>query len=392
MKQTGDLALMKKINKSIVMERIREESPTSRARIAERTGLTKATVSSLVTELIDSGLVEEIGAGQSRGGRKPMLLLFTSGAGYAIGIDLGTEAINAVLTDLSGTILLEWSAASDNTDVETAVATIKRCVTELIAQAPKSRYGVIGIGVGIPGFSDEAGNILFAPNLGWVDIGLQTLLEDSFAIPVVIENEAKVGAVGEKRYGSQAAADAASLVYVSVGGGIGTGIMIKEELYRGASGYSGEMGHISILHDGKPCRCGNQGCWELYASENALMQEARAVYGQAELDLETLVERARAGEEAALQVLQAHGRYLGIGLVNIINSLNPDSIVIGGKIVQAEPWLSAAMLEVVNRRSLPYPRARLSIQFSELRGKATVLGACSIAISRFFSSTKVSVG
>lgn len=392
MKQTGDLALMKKINKSIVMERIREESPTSRARIAERTGLTKATVSSLVTELIDSGLVEEIGAGQSRGGRKPMLLLFTSGAGYAIGIDLATEAINAVLTDLSGTILLEWSAASDNTDVETAVATIKRCVTELIAQAPKSRYGVIGIGVGIPGFSDEAGNILFAPNLGWVDIGLQTLLEDSFAIPVVIENEAKVGAVGEKRYGSQAAADAASLVYVSVGGGIGTGIMIKEELYRGASGYSGEMGHISILHDGKPCRCGNQGCWELYASENALMQEARAVYGQAELDLETLVERARAGEEAALQVLQAHGRYLGIGLVNIINSLNPDSIVIGGKIVQAEPWLSAAMLEVVNRRSLPYPRARLSIQFSELRGKATVLGACSIAIGRFFSSTKVSVG
>jgi len=389
MKQTGDLALMKKINKSIVMERIREESPTSRARIAERTGLTKATVSSLVAELIDSGLVEEIGAGQSRGGRKPMLLLFNSGAGYAIGINLGTDEITAVLTDLGGTIRLEWSTTGNNANVETAIAAIKRCVSELIAKAPESRYGIIGIGVGIPGFSDEAGNILFAPNLGWADIELQTMLEEAFAIPVVIENEAKLGAVGEKRYGSESAAVAASLVYVSVGGGIGSGIMIKEELYRGASGYSGEMGHISIHHDGKPCRCGNQGCWELYASEHALMQEARAQYRQAELDLETLLLRAQAGEETALQVLANHGRYLGIGLVNIINSLNPDSIVIGGKIAQAEPWLSAAMHEVVNRRSLPYPRAKLTIQFSELQGKATVRGACSIAISRFFSSTKV---
>ncbi|MCL6457461.1 MAG: ROK family protein [Gorillibacterium sp.] len=387
MKQTGDLALMKKINKSIVMERIRHESPTSRARIAEKTGLTKATVSSLVAELISSDLVEEIGAGQSRGGRKPMLLLFNCSAGFAIGIDLGTDEITSILTDLNGRIVSESTVRSDNTNVDTAISALKACIGDLIKQAPISRYGVIGIGVGIPGFSDEQGNILFAPNLGWENIGLQAILEAEFAIPVVIENEANVGAVGEKRFGSSQAA--ASLVYVSIGAGIGTGIMLKEELYRGAFGYSGEMGHISIHHDGKPCRCGNLGCWELYASEHALIQEARAVYRDPTLDLDTLLKYAQAKETKALQLFTQHGRYLGIGIVNIINSLNPDRIIIGGRLALAEPWLVASMIEVVNKRSLPYPRAHLSIQFSTLGSKATVLGACSIAISRFFSSTKV---
>ncbi|WP_166244947.1 ROK family transcriptional regulator [Paenibacillus turpanensis] len=389
MKQTGDLHLMKRINKSIVMELIRHESPISRASIAEKTGLTKATVSSLVSELIESRLVDEIGAGESRGGRKPMLLLFNRTAGYAIGVDLGVTYITAVMTDLNGEIVNEVKIQHDNPPRDELIAELTRCIRELAERVPESAYGVVGIGIGIPGFADEEGNVLFAPNLGWEHVPLQRMLEDEFGIPVVIDNEANAGAVGEKEFG--AGTRWPSLVYVSISAGIGTGIIIKEELYRGMSGFSGEIGHVSIQHDGKPCRCGNAGCWELYASEKALLDEAKEVYGQPRMKVDQLIRLAEEGDAKALALFDRLGRYLGIGIVNIINAFNPPAIIIGGRLAQAEAWLKQPLLEVVERRSLPYPRAQLEVQFSELGVRSTVLGACSFAISKFFSSTKVSV-
>ncbi|WP_337588918.1 ROK family transcriptional regulator [Gorillibacterium massiliense] len=351
MKQTGDLTLIKKINKSIVLEMIRRESPLSRARIAERTGLTKATVSSLVNELIESNLAHEIGMGQSRGGRKPMLLLFNGAAGYAVGVDLGVSYIHAALTDLNGQIIEEIRLQNDASSVETVFAELKDCIHSLIRKAPESPYGVIGIGVGIPGFSDEEGIVLFAPNLGWENVPLQKMLEDEFHIPVVIDNEANVGAVGEMRFG--AGREAASLVYVSIGAGIGTGIIIKDELYRGISGFSGEIGHISIHHDGKPCRCGNSGCWELYASEKALLEEARAAYGNPRMKLSELLQFAKQSDPKALRLLEDLGRYIGVGIVNIINVFNPERIIIGGRLAEAADWLKPPLMEIVEKRSLP---------------------------------------
>ncbi|WP_058304383.1 ROK family transcriptional regulator [Gorillibacterium timonense] len=389
MKQTGDLSLMKKLNKALVLELIRHESPTSRARIAEKTGLTKATVSSLVTELIDANLAYESGAGESRGGRKPVTLLFQEKAGYAIGIDLGTDGMTAVLTDLNGTIVDERRKKNNNRETLSAIAVLGSCIRELMDSAPTSPYGIIGIGIGIPGFSDEAGNVLFAPNLGWENVPLQSLLEQEYNLPIVIENEANVGALGESRYGL--AKGTANLVHVSIGAGIGTGILLKGELYRGASGFSGEMGHISIHPDGKPCRCGNVGCWELYASENALVDAARKEYEDPDITLDGLLEKAEQGEELALQLLEEHARYLGVGLINIINSFNPELIILGGRLAAAEKWLSEPLQHFVESRSLPYPRAKLDIRFSQLGDRATVLGAASIAIANFFASPKLSV-
>ncbi|CAG7647601.1 ROK family protein [Paenibacillus allorhizosphaerae] len=389
MKQTGDLNLVKKINKSIVLQHIRSTSPVSRARLAELTGLTKATVSSLVAELIESRLVDEIGAGESSGGRKPVMLLFNGTAGYAVGVDLGINYIWAALTDLNGNTVEQYRLKHNNTSVESVIADLIACIREVAGRAPDSAYGIVGIGIGIPGFSDERGNVLFAPNLGWENVPLQQLIEQEFAIPVVIDNEANAGAVGEKQFG--AGQEAAHLVYVSIGMGIGTGIIIKDELFRGSSGFSGEMGHISIQYDGKPCRCGNAGCWELYASENALLEQARAVMPGGDVSVETLIRLAEEGDLAAIECFERLGRYLGIGIVNIINSFNPELIVIGGRLAEAERWLRGAVHEVVERRSLPYPRAQLQVQFSALGAGATVLGACSFAIGKFFASTKVSV-
>lgn len=389
MKQTGDLNLVKKINKSIVLHYIRNYSPISRARIAEQTGLTKATVSSLVNELLESSLANEIGTGESSGGRKPMMLLFNRTAGYALGIDLGVNYIRAVLTDLEGTIVEQYKVQHDNTVLELALIELKACIREMIRRVPQSVYGIVGIGIGIPGISNGQGDVLFAPNLGWTHVPLQRIIEEEFGIAVVIDNEANAGAVGEKEFG--AGRDAADLVYISVGIGIGAGIIIKGELFRGSSGFSGEIGHMSIQHDGKPCRCGNAGCWEMYASENALYEAARHELNTQSIDMETLLSLAEKGEPSVIKLFERVGHFLGVGVVNIINGFNPELIIIGGRLAEAGQWLRPTMLHSLEGRSLPYPRERLQIEFSQLGSRSAVLGACSFAISKFFASTKVSV-
>jgi glucokinase-like ROK family protein len=386
MKQTGDLNLVKKINTSIVLNHIRNYSPISRARIAEMTGLTKATVSSLVNELIARHLTHEIGAGASSGGRKPMMLLFNSVAGYAVGVDLGVNYIYAALSDLNGALIEDYRINHDNTSQDQVISDLKACIREVIARAPKSAYGIVGIGIGIPGISDERGNVLFAPNLRWDNVPLQQIIEAEFNIPLVIDNEANAGAVGEKQFG--AGKSVSNLVYISIGRGIGTGIIIKSELYRGSSGFSGEFGHMSIEHDGLKCVCGNRGCWELYASEQALLDKAHHVFGDFKLTIEQLLNMADEGNQKVIELFEQFGKYLSVGVVNIINSLNPEMIIIGGRLAEAEQWLSKPLLECMNERSLPYPRDQLHVQFSELGIKSTVLGACSFAISAFFASNK----
>jgi len=389
MKQTGDLNLVKKINKSIVLHHIRKDSPLSRARIAEISGLTKATVSSLVNELIASNLVHEIGTGESSGGRKPMMLLFNGTAGYAIGIDLGVRYVHAVLTDLTGRIVRTYRVRHDNRDAERALEALKGCVRELQTSASMSPYGIVGIGIGIPGVSDGAGRVLFAPNLGWAEgLPLQRLLEDEFGIPVVIDNEANAGAIGEKQFG--AGRDADHLVYVSIGTGIGAGLVMKGELYRGASGFSGELGHMSIQHDGGRCRCGSFGCWELYASESALLEQARLALG-AETELEALLRLAEGGDETAVGLFERLGYYLGVGVGSIVNGYNPELVVLGGRLAAAERWLLRPLLAQLERRSLPLARGGVTVRFAELGDRSTVLGASSFAIAGFFASSSVTV-
>ncbi|KRF01776.1 ROK family protein [Paenibacillus sp. Soil766] len=388
MKQTGDLNLVKKINKTIVLHHIRTDSPISRARIAEITGLTKATVSSLVNELIESSLAQEIGVGESSGGRKPMMLLFNGTAGYAIGVDLGVHDMLAVLTDLTGKVIREKRIQHHNESVNQVTQLLKMTIRELIETAPESVYGVIGIGLGVPGIVDEEGNLLFAPNLGWENVPMQSQLEAEFGLPVVIDNEANAGAVGEKQFG--AGKETANLIYVSIGMGIGAGIIIKNELYRGATGFSGEIGHISIQHDGPKCRCGSLGCWELYASEHALLEQAERELGH-EVDLASLLTKAESGDAGVIKLFERLGYYLGVGVVNIINGYNPEFIILGGRLAGGEKWLMRPLLDLLEKRSLPHPRKQLKVEFSELRDRSTVLGAASFAVTKFFASTTVSV-
>ncbi|GMK45213.1 xylose repressor [Paenibacillus glycanilyticus] len=380
---TGDLTLIKKINTSIVLEAVLKQAPLSRAQISELTGLNKATVSNLVQDLIDSDLVVEIGPGESSGGRKPVMLLFNGMAGYAVGIDLGVNYIRGVLADLEGNVVAELQRSLKKHQLEFTLKELIQCIHELIGKAPASPYGIVGIGIGVPGIVDDQGSILFAPNLEWQHVELQHMLEEEFKLPVTIDNEANAGAQGEQKYGT--GRGIAHQIYVSVGIGIGTGIILNKELYKGATGFSGELGHLSIEYNGKPCRCGNEGCWELYASENALLEQAAPLGFD---NLEDLLDAAEAGNEEVRALFYKIGEYMGAGISNIVNVFNPDVVIIGNRMSRAKTWLEEAVQSSVTRRTLPYHRERLRILFAELQDQSAVRGAAYYAISKFFTKIK----
>ncbi|MEK3882809.1 ROK family transcriptional regulator [Paenibacillus sp. PL2-23] len=382
-KSTGDLALIKKMNTAIVLDAVIQYAPLSRAQISEKTGLNKATVSNLVQDLIDRHLVQEIGPGASSGGRKPTLLLFHEKTGYAVGIDLGVNYIKGILADLSGNVIEELSIKLKPVHTGNVLEHLSAIIQSLIQRAPDSEYGVVGIGIGVPGIVDDDGVILFAPNMKWRQVELKRQLEERFSLPVTIDNEANAGAQGEQKYG--AGQHIANQIYVSVGIGIGTGIILNGELYKGSSGFSGELGHLSIQYDGKPCSCGNNGCWELYASENALLEQG------AELgfdSLEDLLQAAEAGNDEVRELFYRIGSLLGAGIANIVNVFNPSAVIIGNRMSRAAEWIAPALQQSVDRRTLSYHREKLDLLFAELKDQAAVRGAAYYAISHFISKIK----
>lgn len=382
-KRTGDQYLVKEINLSIVLDTIRQLEPVSRAGISAATGLNKGTVSNLVQLLIERGLVEEIGTGKSSGGRKPVLLRFLPEAGYSLGVDLGVNYIRILLTDLAGKIVDEWKTKHQNEGQSAVLDLLYKSIQSVIDRAPASPYGVVGIGLGMPGIVDSSGQVLFAPNLGWRGVDLPRLMEERFRMPVFVENEANAGAIGELHYGSgQGVSD---LVFISIGAGIGAGIIIDRNIYKGAAGFSGEIGHLTIDAEGKPCRCGNRGCWELYASEGALLEliSGSGKYDADTLSLETVIEQAKSGVPAVLEALRIVGRKLGIGVAGIINIFNPKQIIIGNRLSDTGEWLIEPLLAEVGKRSLSYHREQADIRFSNLEGRSAALGASHLAISAF---------
>lgn len=383
--QTASNALIKKINKSIVFETIKLKGPISRAEIAKQRGLNKATVSKMVTELIKESFIKEIGEGQSSGGRKPIMLHFNQNAGYSIGIDLGVNYITGILTDLNGNIVERTQVNLCSTNFLKVLRSINKVIETLKNNSPLSPYGIVGIGIGVPGQINQNGDILFAPNLNWRHINLKEKIEKKHLIPVEIVNEANAGAHGEHILG--VGRNIKNQIYISIGIGIGTGIIINHNLYEGSFGTSGEMGHFSINVEGRKCPCGSKGCWELYASEGALLDSAlktNIIDNKQSFDLNVLLAEARMGNSAVLKILEELGENIGYGLVNIINTFDPEIITIGNRIVQFQHWIAPPITKVVQERVSNYSKLNTGIRFSILKDNAVTLGVNLFTISSFF--------
>jgi N-acetylglucosamine repressor len=381
---TADQMLVKKINQRLILNEIVANSPISRAKLSETTGLNKSTVSSQVNTLIEKNLIFEIGQGQSSGGRKPVMLVFNKNAGYSIGIDIGVDYLNCILTDLKGNIVLEDYQQLESQSSEDIQDVLFLKIKNLLAQMPESPYGLIGIGLCVPGLVTTEQKVIFTPNLEWnYQLDLKPLIEQEFKVPVFLENEANAGAYGEKEFG--AAKDYENLVYVSVHTGIGVGIIINNELYRGVRGFAGEMGHLTIDLNGLKCSCGNRGCWELYASQDALLKSLSKSH-QEKLSNRDIIHLANQNNPDILMALQKFGFYLGIGLTSILNTFNPQAVIIRNNIVEALPMVLNSIKNSVASRTYQQLENSYELLISSLGKNAPALGASSIAIEHFLET------
>ncbi|OZU88314.1 ROK family protein [Virgibacillus indicus] len=386
--QTFNQHVVKKGNKSLVLETIIACSPISRAETANVTGLNKGTVSSLVSELLEEKLINESGPGKSSGGRRPVMLLFNEVAGYSIGIDLGVNYILGVLTDLKGNIRQEELVKFKDLSYEELKTKLFFMIDSLSSSAPPSPYGIVGIGVGVPGTVNKNGEILLAPNLEWRNIHLKALIEEKYNLPVTIENEANAGAYGEQKFG--VGKDSNNIIYVSVGIGIGVGLILNGSLYKGNNGFSGELGHMTIEVNGEKCRCGSEGCWELYASEQALVKNAEQSgikpSFEDEISLENLMMLAENGDSETIKLFEKIGDYLGVGINNIINIFNPEQVIIGNRIASAEKWLKEPLTNRMLKQTLWFNQKDLKIDFSELSTHSAALGVAAFSVDNFSRS------
>jgi glucokinase-like ROK family protein len=387
--RTGNQALMREMNLSVIMHHLREHAPISRAALAEMTGLNKTTVSSLVSELIEQEFVRELGLTLTGSGRPATLLELNPAAGYIVSAEIGVDFISAICTNFAVEVI--WRHKESTRRAMGRAAMIDRTLTLLRHAVEAGRTAhcntFLGLAVGVPGLVDQAsGNLLFAPNIGWKDVPLRTILREAFDAPVFINNEANMAALGEVYFGAAQGHD--EVLYISAGVGLGGGLVRGGQLCDGATGFAGEFGHMTMDPDGEPCNCGNRGCWETQVSQWAIFRDIRLAIsqGRASLlsdmaggDLDRLtvplvVEAARAGDGVALETFETVGRYLGIGIASLMNALNPDLVVLGGSLSLASEFLLPAVHQELERRALRWSRSAAQVVPARHGFDACVMG------------------
>jgi len=368
----------------------------SRMDIARTTGWSRAKVSIEVSALIEKGLMEEIGEGQSLGGRRPQILSINSRLGYLIGMDIGATSIDIALANIHGEILAKHSEPADVRDAPEDV--LGRCITlgkEFLLEKNIHTKQILAIGVGVPGPVDFSAGVLVAPPLMplWEKYPIRTFLRTAFPqAVVVVDNDVNIMAIGEMHAG--ALNNLQHFIFVKVGTGIGSGIVSSGTLHRGADGCAGDIGHICIDKNGPLCRCGNLGCLEAVAAGPAIADYAmQAAIGGKSSILErrmnanggrlTAVDvqaAMREGDRAAVEIIQTSGRLIGEALASLVNFFNPSHIFLGGGVSNlGNPFLSA-IRQAVLQRSLPLATRRLVIEYSSLANEAGIHGAVHLAL------------
>ncbi len=387
--RTGNQALMREMNLSVIMHHLREHAPISRAALAEMTGLNKTTVSSLVSELIEHQFVRELGLTLVGSGRPATLLELNPTAGYIVSAEIGVDFISAICTNFAVEVI--WRHKESTRRDRGQQAVIERTL-DLLRQAAGAGHAAcgnawLGLAVGVPGLVDQAsGDLLFAPNMGWKDIPLKTILRAAFDAPVFVNNEANMAALGEVYFGAAQGHD--EVLYISAGVGLGGGIVRSGQLCDGATGFAGEFGHMTMDPDGEPCNCGNRGCWETQVSQWATLHAIRRAISQGrtsllsdltggDLDRLTIpmaVEVARAGDALALETFETIGRYLGIGIASLMNALNPGLVVLGGILSLAGEFILPAVHQELERRALRWNRSAAQVVLARHGFDACVMG------------------
>ena len=398
----SNIGKVKLHNMRAVLSMLRHHGYASRAHLAELTGLSTKTISNLVSELLDQGIVTEDGVIKSAPrqgvGRPRTPLRLVPEARYAIGIHIGVGSIRVAVADLLARLLtcgsLEHPLEKPPEEVLSDTAIL---VNEAVASCGVDRQRVVGVGVGASGLvNPRTGVNVMAPNLGWRDVPIRDWLAGQLALPVCVDNNTRAMALGEALFGAGKEVHALAFVYARTG--VGAGYVVGGQLYRGSAAGAGEIGHTTIIPSGgEPCRCGNSGCLETLVSEPAIVRLAKALADQDSqgplathlrngkgITLERIFAAARAGDSATQAMLEERACYMGIALANLVNVLNPDLIVLGGIYAQGEDLLLPIIERVMRQRAFANLGAQVQVKTSGFGPQAGVVGSAALALNTFF--------
>lgn len=359
-------------NRRLVLEYIVNHPPVSRAALAQKLHLTKATISNIVQELIDQHFISEIGSAQTSLGRKPILLEFQKKCGYALSIDVHPSQIIALTSDLKGENchLTKYPFQKGDNLYES----LRNVIRTLLPSYEAYTYKIVGITIGIYGVVQQ-NQILFTPYYPLPDSNLAGLLEKEFNIPVFIENESNLSVLGESAFHHHDN----NMVLLNIHDGIGMGIMINGHLYRGQDGYAGEIGHTILFPDGRPCPCGNHGCLEQYASEKAILEEYARRIKKNSVTIDDFVRDYQKQIPEALEMMELFSKYISIAINNIINTFNIELVVLNSSFSNYIPQIIGSIQEYLSH----HQNRKCQIIPSQLQDISGLIGGVRIDVERF---------
>jgi predicted NBD/HSP70 family sugar kinase len=381
---SGSLTSLREGNRRRIIDALRERGIASRAELARITGLSRSTVSTIVTDLLQGGLATErdhsASSQEGHTGRPPVMISLDSSAGLVLGIDFGHRHLRVAVSDLSHTVLAEtWGEIDVDHSAEHGLDTASDFVTQVLGEAGVDRGRVIGIGMGLPAPIDRATGTVQSSSIlpGWVGVDAAAEASSRLGIPVEVENDANLGALAELVWG--AGQGRSEVAYIKLATGIGAGFISAGRLHHGVGGTAGEIGHTVLVEGGPVCRCGNRGCLETLASTRAitdLLSSSR----QEQISTRRLLELSAGGDTAAQRLIGDAGRAVGVAVANLCNLLNPECVIVGGDLGAAGDVLLEPLRVAVRRNALPSTVEQLEIVPGVLGERAEVLGALALVM------------
>lgn len=380
MATAGSLEALRELNRLRVIDALRQRGTASRSEIARHTGLSRTTVTTLVSDLQARGLVVEQPFGEAQGrGRPPTLLRLDPSVGAVVGIHFDHRHLRVAVADLSSTVLAErWQGLDVDHAATTALDAAADLVEVALEEAGIERSRVVGAGVALSGPVDRDGTVGSTVILpGWEGLNAIDELTRRLGLQVAVDNDANLGALAEVSFG--AGRGMSDVIYVMVASGVGAGIVLDGRLHRGVTGLAGEIGHVRVRAEGAVCRCGNRGCLETVASTDAMLSLLRPADGGG-ASMGTLIELLEAGDIGAQRVVSDAGREIGRVVAGLCNVLSPSGVIVGGDLGIVADSLLNGIREALDRYALPPVRAALELRAGVLGERAELLGALALVI------------
>ncbi len=387
----GSFSLIKELNTSLILNTIRERKSISRAEIAKLTGLTAATVTNITGELLKYNLIQETNFGKSNGGRKPIMLEFNASHYHILGVVISRQEITVALTDLSSKpINIKTGYIDPPLTPERVLGWVANEGAKLIEESEKR---VIGIGVSMEGLIDEKkGVCVLSSSFSWKSVNIKAELSKRLKLPVFVNNDVKALAKGEEMFGKAKKSDNFVLLYISYG--VGAALVNSGKIYRGASNYACEVGHMTLDTKGPLCNCGNKGCFQALASGEALISEIRkskleGLFDKKDISVSDIIKKIKMRDKIILELIEKQALYIGTGIANIINIFNPSEIIINGYISNAPEYIKEIIIKEIDNKSLPGIRENVNVLFSNMEDEGKYKGAVGLFISELFDNPEI---